>query len=70
MAKSTGPILKKCRSLGIEPAALGYNKTSKKNPKLNRKKVSEYGLQLKEKQKMKFVYGVLENSLLFALCIG
>ena len=61
MAKSTGPILKKCRSLGIDPAFLGYSKKSKKNPKMNRRKVSEYGLQLKEKQKTKFVYGVLEK---------
>ena len=62
MAKSTGPILKKCKSLGIDPAFLGYSKKSKKNPKMNnRKKVSEYGLQLKEKQKTKFIYGVLER---------
>ena len=62
MAKSTGPLLKKCKSLGIDPAWLGYSKKSKKNPKANnRKKVSEYGLQLKEKQKTKFIYGVLEK---------
>ena len=61
MAKSTGPILKRCRSLGIDPVFLGYSKKSKKNPKMNRRKVSEYGLQLKEKQKTKFVYGVLEK---------
>ena len=62
MAKSTGPLLKKCKSLGIDPAWLGYSKKSKKNPKANnRKKVSEYGLQLKEKQKTKFIYGVLER---------
>ena len=61
MAKSTGPILKKCRSLGIDPVFLGYSKKSKKSPKVNRKKVSEYGLQLKEKQKTKFIYGVLER---------
>ena len=61
MAKSTGPILKRCRSLGIDPTFLGYSKKSKKNPKMNRRKVSEYGLQLKEKQKTKFVYGVLEK---------
>ena len=62
MAKSTGPLLKKCKSLGIDPAFLGYSKKSKKNPKANnRKKVSEYGLQLKEKQKTKFIYGVLEK---------
>ena len=45
MAKSTGPILKRCRSLGIDPVFLGYSKKSKKNPKMNRRKVSEYGLQ-------------------------
>ena len=61
MAKSTGPILKRCRSLGIDPVFLGYSKKSKKNPKMNRRKVSEYGLQLKEKQKTKFIYGVLEK---------
>ena len=61
MAKSTGPILKRCRSLGIDPVFLGYSKKSKKNPKMNRRKVSEYGLQLKEKQKTKFIYGVLER---------
>ena len=62
MAKSTGPLLKKCKSLGIDPAFLGYSKKSKKNPKMNNKrKVSEYGLQLKEKQKTKFIYGVLEK---------
>ena len=62
MAKSRGPLLKKCKSLGIDPAFLGYSKKSKKNPKLNnKKKVSEYGLQLKEKQKTKFIYGVLER---------
>ena len=61
MAKSTGPILKRCRSLGIDPTFLGYSKKSKKNPKMNRRKVSEYGLQLKEKQKTKFIYGVLEK---------
>ena len=62
MAKSTGPLLKKCKSLGIDPVWLGYSKKSNKNPKANnRKKVSEYGLQLKEKQKTKFIYGVLER---------
>ena len=61
MARSREPLLKKCRSLGIEPGFLGYNKSSKKNPKTNKKKVSEYGLQLKEKQKTKFIYGVLER---------
>ena len=61
MAKSTGPILKRCRSLGIDPVFLGYSKKSKKNPKMNRRKVSEYGLQLRAKQKAKFIYGVQEK---------
>ena len=64
MAVNRDPILKKCRSLDISPAVLGYseNKKSKRHPEVNRrKKVSEYGQQLKEKQKLKFVYGVLEK---------
>ena len=63
MANNKEPIAKKCRSLDISPAALGYgNKMSKRNPGGNRRrKVSEYGTQLKEKQKVKFVYGVLEK---------
>ena len=61
MAVSRGPLLKKCRSLGVDPAFLGYSKKSKKNPKTNKKKDSEYGLQLREKQKAKFIYGVLER---------
>ncbi len=64
MAVNRDPILKKCRSLDISPAVLGYseNKKSKRHPDGGRrKKVSEYGQQLKEKQKLKFVYGVLEK---------
>ena len=61
MAKNHGPILKRCRSLDIDPTYLGYSKKSKKSSKKNHKKVSEYGLQLREKQKTKFVYGVLER---------
>lgn len=61
MAINRDPVLKKCRSLGIEPAFLGYSKTSKKKPNTSRRKVSEYSLQLKEKQKAKFIYGVLEK---------
>jgi len=61
MAKSKGPVLKRCRSLGIDPTYLGYDKKSNKNPKASHRKVSEYGLQLKEKQKTKFVYGVQEK---------
>jgi len=61
MAKSKGPVLKRCRSLGIDPTYLGYDKKSNKNPKASHRKVSEYGLQLKEKQKTKLVYGVQEK---------
>ena len=61
MAKNVGPVLKRCRSLDIDPTYLGYSKKSKKVSKKNHKKVSEYGLQLKEKQKTKFIYGVLEK---------
>ena len=61
MAVNKVPVLKRCRSLGLEPSVLGYDKKS--NRKLSRanKKVSEYGLQLREKQKAKFIYGVLEK---------
>ncbi len=62
MAVNRDPILKRCRALGISPAVLGYDKTSNRNPGNERgKKLSEYGMQLKEKQKLKFVYGVLER---------
>ena len=63
MANNKQPIAKKCRSLDVSPAVMGYgNKKSTRNPGgQRRKKVSEYGLQLKEKQKVKFVYGVLEK---------
>ena len=63
MAINKQPIAKKCRSLGVSPAVMGYgNKKSTRNPGGNkRKKVSEYGTQLKEKQKVKFVYGILEK---------
>ena len=61
MAVNRVPVLKRCRSLGLEPAYLGYDKKSKRqNPRAG-KKVSEYGLQLREKQKAKFIYGVLEK---------
>ena len=61
MAVDRTPILKRCRSLGMEPMYLGVNKKS--NRKLSRanRKVSEYGLQLREKQKAKFIYGMLEK---------
>ncbi|MBQ3415023.1 MAG: 30S ribosomal protein S4 [Clostridia bacterium] len=61
MSGNKGQILKRCRSLGIEPGYLGYNKKSNRNLKKTNKKVSEYGLQLKEKQKAKFVYGIREK---------
>ena len=63
MANNKQPIAKKSRYLGISPAVMGYgNKKSNRNPGGNRrKKVSEYGAQLKEKQKVKFVYGILEK---------
>lgn len=61
MAVNRVPVLKRCRSLGLEPSYLGYDKKS--NRTLNRasRKMSEYGLQLREKQKAKFIYGVLEK---------
>ena len=61
MAVNKVPVLKRCRSLGLEPSYLGYDKKSKRNLKRANKKVSEYGLQLREKQKAKFIYGVLEK---------
>ena len=61
MARDRGPVLKKCRSLGIEPMFLGIDKKSIRSVARQGKKVSEYGLQLKEKQKAKFIYGVLEK---------
>ena len=62
MAKNTQPVLKRCRTLGVSPAVMGYSKTSNKNPGGQRRtKKSEYGLQLQEKQKVKFVYGILEK---------
>ena len=62
MAKNTQPILKRCRTLGVSPAAMGYSKTSNKNPGGQRRaKKSEYALQMTEKQKVKFVYGILEK---------
>jgi small subunit ribosomal protein S4 len=55
------PILKRCKTLGLSPAVLGYSKETKRNPKQSRRKQSEYGMQLNEKQKVKFIYGVLEK---------
>lgn len=61
MAVNKVPVLKRCRSLGLEPSYLGYDKKSKRNLVRSNRKVSEYGLQLREKQKAKFIYGVLEK---------
>ena len=61
MAVNRVPVLKRCRSLGLEPAYLGYDKKSNRTSARSGKKVSEYGLQLREKQKAKFIYGVLEK---------
>ena len=62
MARNMQPVLKRCRALGISPAVMGYSKNSNRNPGAQRRtKKSEYALQLNEKQKVKFVYGVLEK---------
>ena len=61
MAKNTQPILKRCKTLGISPAVLGVNKETNRNPKQSRRKQSDYAMQLTEKQKVKFIYGVLEK---------
>jgi small subunit ribosomal protein S4 len=62
MAVNREPILKRCKYLGISPMVMGVAKETKRDPNANkRKKVSEYGLQLKEKQKLRFIYGVLEK---------
>ena len=61
MAKNSQPVLKRCKTLGIDPTTMGVNKTTNRNPKQGRRKQSEYGLQLNEKQKAKFIYGVLEK---------
>lgn len=62
MARMREPILKRCKTLGVSPAVMGVGKDTKRNAQENRrKKNSEYGLQLKEKQKVKFIYGVMEN---------
>lgn len=61
MARNIQPVLKRCRTLGIEPGVMGIDKSSNRNPKQSRRKQSEYGLQLTEKQKVKFIYGLLEK---------
>ncbi|MDE7029333.1 MAG: 30S ribosomal protein S4 [Lachnospiraceae bacterium] len=61
MAVNRVPVLKRCRSLDLDPVFLGYDKKSKRKSSRAGKKMSEYGLQLREKQKAKFIYGVLEK---------
>ncbi len=61
MAVNRVPVLKRCRALGLEPVYLGYDKKSNRTNARAGKKISEYGLQLREKQKAKFIYGVLEK---------
>ena len=61
MAVNRVPVLKRCRSLGMDPVYLGINKKSNRQLKRANRKMSEYGLQLREKQKAKFIYGVLEK---------
>lgn len=61
MAVNRVPVLKRCRSLGLEPSYLGYDKKSNRQFVRANRKVSEYGMQLREKQKAKFIYGVLEK---------
>ncbi len=61
MAVNRVPVLKRCRSLGLEPMYLGIDKKSKRTLIRSNRKMSEYALQLREKQKAKFIYGVLEK---------
>ena len=61
MAVNRVPVLKRCRSLGLDPTYLGIDKKSNRESKRSGRKLSEYGLQLREKQKAKFIYGVLEK---------
>ena len=64
MAVNTTPVLKRCRSLDLDPLYLGIDKKSRRKAKNAGRKISEYGLQLREKQKAKFIYGVLEKPFL------
>ena len=61
MAIDRTPVLKRCRQLDIDPVVMGINKKSNRQPKQRRRQQSEYGIQLREKQKAKFIYGVLEK---------
>ena len=61
MAVNRVPVLKRCRSLGLEPTVVGVDKKSKRQLQRSSRKMSEYGMQLREKQKAKFIYGVLEQ---------
>ena len=61
MAVDRTPVLKRCRALDIDPIVMGINKKSNRQPKRQRRNESEYGRQLREKQKAKFIYGVLEK---------
>lgn len=61
MARDMVPVLKRCRALGIEPMVMGLDKKSNRTAGNSRRKISEYGAQLREKQKAKFIYGVLEK---------
>ena len=61
MAVKRVPVLKRCRSLALDPSYLGVEKKSNRNLTRANKKISEYGLQMREKQKAKFIYGVLEK---------
>lgn len=61
MAVDRTPVLKRCRALDIDPIVMGINKKSNRQPKRQRRQESEYGRQLREKQKAKFIYGVLEK---------
>ena len=60
MAVNRDPVLKRCRALDIDPSHLGIYKKSKRQPNRRQKKMSEYATQLREKQRAKFIYGVLE----------
>ncbi|MCR5774841.1 MAG: 30S ribosomal protein S4 [Lachnospiraceae bacterium] len=61
MAVNREPVLKRCRALGLDPVHLGYDKKSNRQVRRSGRKISEYGTQLREKQKAKFIYGVLEK---------